>query len=43
MPKETPILLRGDQKSTFEKFVALVGVLSSTGHENVDVQVEQSQ
>lgn len=42
-PKETPILLRGDQKSTFEKFVALVGVLSSTGHENVDVQVEQSQ
>ncbi|WP_297812932.1 TonB system transport protein ExbD [uncultured Helicobacter sp.] len=41
--KDTPILLRGDQKSTFEKFVALVGVLSSSGHDNVDVQVEQSR
>lgn len=43
IPKETPILLRGDQKSYFEKFVALVGILNSSGHNNVDVQVEQSR
>lgn len=43
IPRETPILLRGDQKSYFERFVALVGVLNSSGHNNVDVQVEQSR
>lgn len=43
IPKDTPILLRGDQKSYFESFIALIGVLSSSGHDNIDVQVEQSQ
>ena len=43
IPRETPILLRGDQKSYFERFVALVGVLTSSGLNNVDLQVEQSR
>lgn len=41
LPKDTPILLRGDQKSYFEQFVQLVGVLNQSGHSNVDVEVEQ--
>ena len=41
IPKDTPILLRGDQKSYFEQFVQLVGVLNQSGHSNVDVEVEQ--
>ncbi len=40
-PKDTPILLRGDQKSYFEKFIQLVGVLNNTGHNNVDVEVQR--
>ncbi len=43
IPKDTPILLRGDQKSYFENFIALVGMLSASEHNNVEVQVEQSQ
>lgn len=43
MPKDTPILLRGDQKSYFEKFIALVGMLNEIGRVNVDIQVEQIQ
>ncbi len=43
MPKETSILLRGDQKSYFEKFIALIGVLNSIERVNVDIQVEQVQ
>ncbi|EES89547.1 biopolymer transporter ExbD [Helicobacter canadensis] len=43
MPKDTPILLRGDQKSYFEKFIALVGVLNEIERVNVDIQVEQIQ
>ena len=39
LPKDTPILLRGDQKSYFEQFVQLVGVLNQSGHSNVDVEV----
>lgn len=39
--KDTPILLRGDQKSYFEKFIQLVGVLNHTGHSNVDVEVQR--
>ena len=41
LPKDTSILLRGDQKSYFEQFVQLVGVLNQSGHSNVDVEVEQ--
>lgn len=41
LPKETPIILRGDQKSYFEQFIQLVGVLNEVGHENIDVEVEQ--
>ena len=41
MPKDTPILLRGDQKSYFEKFIALIGILNSIVRVNVDIQVEQ--
>lgn len=41
LPKDTPILLRGDQKSYFEQFVKLVGVLNQTGHSNVNVEVER--
>lgn len=43
IPQDTPILLRGDQKSYFESFVALVGALNSSGHNNVEVQVEQRE
>ncbi|MCI7765614.1 MAG: biopolymer transporter ExbD [Helicobacter sp.] len=43
MSKDTPILLRGDQKSYFEKFIALVGMLNEIGRVNVDIQVEQIQ
>ncbi len=41
LPKETPILLRGDQKSYFEQFIRLIGVLNQSGHTNVDVEVQQ--
>ncbi|WDL75581.1 biopolymer transporter ExbD [Helicobacter winghamensis] len=41
LPKDTPILLRGDQKSYFEQFVKLVGILNQTGHSNVDVEVQR--
>ncbi|TLD85145.1 biopolymer transporter ExbD [Helicobacter sp. MIT 11-5569] len=41
IPQDTPILLRGDQKSYFEQFVKLVGILNQTGHNNVDVEVER--
>ncbi|MBX7490033.1 TonB system transport protein ExbD [Helicobacter turcicus] len=41
LPKETSILLRGDQKSYFEQFVKLIGILNQTGHSNVDVEVER--
>ncbi|PZT47818.1 biopolymer transporter ExbD [Helicobacter valdiviensis] len=41
MPKETPILLRGDSKSYFEQFIALVGMLNEIEYNNVDVQVQQ--
>lgn len=43
MSKDTLILLRGDQKSYFEKFIALVGMLNEIGRVNVDIQVEQIQ
>ncbi|MDD6056087.1 MAG: biopolymer transporter ExbD [Helicobacteraceae bacterium] len=41
LPKDTPILLRGDQKSYFEQFIKLVGILNLGGFNNVDVEVEQ--
>ncbi|MCI5968734.1 biopolymer transporter ExbD [Helicobacter sp.] len=41
LPKDTPILLRGDQKSYFEQFVKLVGILNQIGHSNVDVEIER--
>ena len=43
MSKDTRILLWGDQKSYFEKFIALVGMLNEIGRVNVDIQVEQIQ
>ncbi len=41
MPKDTAILLRGDSKSYFEKFIALVGMLNKIDRMNVDIEVEQ--
>ena len=41
LPKETPILLRGDQKSYFDQFVKLIEVLNTTEHSNVDVEVKR--
>ncbi|MDE5603944.1 MAG: biopolymer transporter ExbD [Helicobacter sp.] len=41
MPKDTPILLRGDSKSYFEKFIALVGMLNKIDRMNVEIEVEQ--
>lgn len=43
MPQDTPILLRGDSKSYFEKFTALIGVLNSINRVNVEIQVEQGK
>lgn len=43
MPAETPILLRGDSKSYFEKFTSLIGVLNSINRTNVEIQVEQQR
>lgn len=39
LPKDTPILLRGDKKSAFAQFVALVGILQELNRMNVDIQV----
>lgn len=41
MPKDTAILLRGDSKSYFEKFIALIGMLNKIDRMNVDIEVEQ--
>lgn len=41
MPKDTAILLRGDSKSYFEKFIALIGILNKIDRMNVDIEVEQ--
>lgn len=41
MPQDQPILLRGDSKSYFEQFIALIGILNESGKKNVDVQVQQ--
>ena len=41
MPKDTEILLRGDSKSYFEKFIALIGMLNKIDRMNVDIEVEQ--
>lgn len=41
LPQDSPILLRGDSKSAFESFVAVVGVLQESGRMNIDIQVQQ--
>lgn len=41
MSDDQPILLRGDSKSYFEQFIALIGILNQSGKKNVDIQVQQ--
>lgn len=43
IPKDSPILLRGDSKSAFENFVAVIGILQDLGHTNIDIQVQQKR
>ena len=40
-PKENLIVLRGDSKSHFEKFVALISMLNKIDRVNVEIEVEQ--
>ncbi|NLU35226.1 MAG: biopolymer transporter ExbD [Wolinella succinogenes] len=43
LPKDSPIVIRGDAKSQFERFVVLVGALQDAGLNNLSIITKSSK